>query len=54
MFSEVFLLLQSQQAASLGQGAKCVIVMAALHSRCQHYIFVLWFLLSIFFFLAYS
>ena len=26
------------------------IVMAALRSRCGHYIFVLWFLLSIFFF----
>jgi len=29
------------------------IVMAALSGRCGHYIFVLWFLLSIFF-LAYS
>ena len=27
-----------------------IIIMAALHSRCGHYIFVLWFLLSFFFF----
>jgi len=29
-----------------------MIIMAALHSRCRHHIFVLWFLLSFFFFLA--
>ena len=28
----------------------CVIIMAALRSRCGHYIFILWFLLSSFFF----
>jgi len=28
--------------------------MAALHSRCGHYIFVLWFLLSSFFFFIFS
>jgi len=27
----------------------CILIMAALRSRCGHYIFVLWFLLSIFF-----
>jgi len=27
----------------------CVIIMAALRSRCGHYIFALWFLLSFFF-----
>jgi len=26
------------------------LIMAALHSRCAHYIFALWFLSSIFFF----
>jgi len=31
-----------------------VVVMAALRSRCGHYIFVLWFLSSSFLFLAYS
>jgi len=27
-----------------------IMIMAALHSKCEHYIIVLWFLLSIFFF----
>ena len=40
------------------QSLNMLLTMAALRSRCGHYIFVLWFLLSssssIFFFLAYS